>query len=258
MLSTQTLIERLQIACSDQRIQQAYRTQTRKRLATAGGAFRVFDANENDFTFVPLVSDYLLHTLIVKLQNYILEMYCLYDDEHEPYLQKSDVEYIKIWLKKIIDLGCNELLDSNGLIKKELIEILAWDDLINEKNSAAILCAYVSNILQDVISALYKSTSDDKMKAVMICITQHYSSCATEALKARGFITGADYLSQEDKSFFACFKELSAEEKLIAGGIAAGIIAGLIGVGALLFKSFTSEKRDPSEFKNHPPLPDRP
>lgn len=86
---------------------------------------------------------------------------------------EADKKNITAWEKKIADIAIAELLDENGTIKNELIELLEWQDFQNELRSPAlicsIVCAYLGAINQVIIHNLSKELANRSDIFLAVC-----------------------------------------------------------------------------------------
>jgi len=240
-----SVLKILQNACQNETVKEKYQ-KTRDHF-TAGGTFRIFD------DFQPLMAKKKLNSLLQILNAVILTGDSIDSEESGPiFRDEISINQLKKLIDQIATYGCEQLLDEHGLIKQEIIDTLNWEnDNIDEKTSAAILCAYVGHVCQNLVNKIDLNQLNDVSKrnfdAAMICLSKNYGRPWTSSvLRSQGFKQGAAYLEViEDNSLFAKFNRLSTAEK-IGWGIGAAIFAGLV---AGTFAFFTNTK--PSY---HPPL----
>lgn len=117
-----------------------------------GSASRIFDK------FPCLLPDetitYFSKKCIDILSN--MEVHSItYDPNGIHIHNEKDQENIALFIKEIASLAIKELLDNQGHIKRELIQLLGWENLKDQLHQfeliISILCGYVGAINQEIV-----------------------------------------------------------------------------------------------------------
>ena len=102
-------------------------------------------------------------------------------------LNNTDKGQIYYWIKDLIELACDELLDASGNIKSDLINKLDWKNNLSPTEIFDIVCAYVGNLSQTIILA---ETYQNPLISPTIChyVSKNYSAWIEQELKYKGFM----------------------------------------------------------------------
>lgn len=143
----------LEEAFKNQKIAKDIRDTTIETLIERpGSASRIFDK------FPCLLPDetmqYISKKCIDILSN--MEVHSItYDPNGIHIHNQKDQENISLFIKEIASLAIKELLDHQGHIKMELIQLLGWENLKDQLNQSeliiSILCGYVGAINQEIV-----------------------------------------------------------------------------------------------------------
>lgn len=118
-----------------------------------GNASRIFDK------FPCLLPEETIQDISKKCLNVLSDMKVdsiTFDPNGIHVHNKNDQYNIAFFIKEIVSIAITELLDNQGHIKKELIELLGWQDIQDQLNQPeliiSILCGYIGAINQEIVT----------------------------------------------------------------------------------------------------------
>lgn len=164
--------------------------------------------------------------------------------------------------RSIVRKACFELLDSDGQLKDELLQLLGWDDLKNKLDASVLVYAFVSAIHQQLTENLFKSGSIKKYgeayKTLYHFVNPNFTKWIIEEMKSANYKYDNSYYEQVERSNFDKILSLPVERPVETMGVIAGVAAA-VAVGITLFTTLVAnnskqEKPDPSHPFNGPKM----
>lgn len=251
-LSRSSFIANLQTKMNDNHEMHTAVMESKKKLLHFEMTFRLFD----EFPCL-LFPDKLL-PLTNRFKSIITTMGSFSETAHgfAPDHQQ-DAKNIIEFEKEIIQLACFELLDERG-VRKEIIQFLKWDEIdISDEKIAAIICAYVSAINQEIFRNIESSTLSAHFFSIVgpLCtyINKNYGrKWVADVLRENGYHESANFLESEDEARLMTNSQLSVRESVVGIGLGLAGLGVLITAGIALFKMASSTKRQQDQIQ--PPV----
>jgi hypothetical protein len=119
----------------------------------------------------------------------------------------TDQNLIRNLEKIIIEIAHKDLLNKNGSIKSEILQILNWNKKLTNDVIIDVICAYVSTVNQDIIfhlnqnSKSFSEMNNNSLNAVFDFINANYNSWIKEELKKAYFSTIQEHSRNNHRLF---------------------------------------------------------
>ena len=139
-----------------------------------------------------------------------------------------DKQIVKKLIKDVASISCDELLDKNDQVRKEIVKLLEWQEHLNQENVCEIIFDHVWAICQAMMSHAVKVNSTNRAAYDVLCteINQNYMAWTVEVLTSQGIIRDAKRLEK------------------IGIGIGVGLGVGALALaslaGIIMFKDYPS------------------
>lgn len=251
-LSRNSLKSILEAAFSDQKLKDSCILTSRDAILS-GLTTRAFDQ------FPTLLPAQTINDFVAKFTNILINI-------NSEELQKTDHGFLLVenkdkrplikLQKKIIDIGCRNLINSNGTIKKEICKLLQWEQLAPKIDSIELVSAYLSTINSSIMDQASSLIQEYQQSYAAICQYLNYynRSFIVETFKSSKIpCHERHYLNlKHDHSL----DTLSNEDLNALGlglGVGAATLAGLALIGYAIFKN--TENNVPAPHLAHPPSP---
>lgn len=206
---------------------------------------RVFDE------FPPLLPPSMMNELSDELHSMLCEIDAFTNINEEDYLlPKDEQRVVNQSIKALARTGIEQLLDTDGKIKQELIDLLQWHPYKNTLNSCDILCAFVVStyhllLTNDPLQHLINNDLHTASVAMLNFMNQdqHYRDCVIESMNEAGI----PYSEKEKPSYLSDILALRPAQK---AALAVGLLGGLAAaasIGIAFFVSANHKKEDPQE-----------
>lgn len=163
------------------------------------------------------------------------------------------------WEKNIAVIACDELLDSNGKIKSEIIALFGWEKHINEINNSDLVCAYVGAINHLAMSNLDGLIEENLTRYTAVCnyVNPNYRSWIKEVMGSLNLPVDLRHENKADSLSFRDILDYPLKHPAVGVGIGLGVtgvlLAGLA-IGGMLFFSRNSSAGGQLNLPTHNPL----
>ena len=152
---------------------------------------------------------------------------------------------LKQFEKDLAKIACEELLEANGVLKNDLIEMLKWPDYADKMDTYQLICAYVGVVNSYVTSELSSDINEkqDTFTTIMQFVNPNYGKWVLEVMRDLKM----PYHEKYDTEHFKLHDLLTypVRNPLFAFSLFGG---GLIGAGLYLtaqyFKGMYDERAD--------------
>lgn len=216
-----------------------------------GSASRIFDS------FPSLLPKEKTESLTKQFRKILAEIYPNCGSNGVSLQYKEDKKSISSWTKEIASIGIKEILDSNGHIKMQLIELLGWDDfktqLGRSELTLSILCGYISAINQEIMKNSENEITQHKYAYLGLCdcLNKNIRQWVIDQLDSEGHVFKVSNQTKDDKPHTNPILRWPSENPR-AGSLM--VLAAITAVSSVMFFKTQIQKNTPvdaEEFKRN-------
>lgn len=146
---------------------------------------------------------------------------------------------VQNWEKIIAIKACKELLDNEGKVKSEIVDLLGWEKYIGQVNNCDVVCAYVAAVNHLAMLNLVSLIQENQMKFTAVCdyVNSNYRGWIKEVMQISGFSIDPKHEAKIERTNLQKILYFPIEHPAvgIGIGITALLLAGLTVAGILLF-----------------------
>src|SRR5580700_9104604 len=109
--------------------------------------------------------------------------FLLFVDRFNEILQQPTPKVVRHFEMDIIEIACDELLDKQGKIKSQLINLLEWNELTSKIDNYHAVCAFVGSLTASIVNESASVENNNEFAAIASYINPNYGKWVLEIMR---------------------------------------------------------------------------